>query len=103
MANEPIDPVAAEREEPNAAQPRTFTAAQMERIRLEAAALIGVLEASLIPAEGRVIVRGDPQRTATLLFRLVGANEGVCLVWEDGRNKAVWLYERHISRFGTAA
>ena len=80
MANKQIDQVAAEREEPNAAQPRTFTAAQLERIRLEAAALIDVPEASLVCAEGRVIMRGDPQRTATLLFRLVGANEGVCLV-----------------------
>ena len=103
MVSKSTDQMAVEHEKPSAAQPRTFTAAQMERIRVEAAALIDVPEASLIRVAGRVIVRGGPRRTATLLFRLSGAKEGVCLVWEDERNKALWLYERHIIRTSMVA
>ena len=103
MANETTKPVATEAKAAARSQPRVFTAAQLRHIRRQAAQLIGVPEESLVLAEGRVIVRGDSSRVGTLLFRLVGAKAGVCLVWEDGRNKAVWLYERHAARCPTAA
>ena len=102
MTNETTEQEAAEREEPAPLLPYGFTAVQLHAIRRQAAQLIDAPEASLVRAEGRVIVHGDPRRTATLLFRLVGTKEGVCLVWEDGRNKAIWLYERHVTRCGTA-
>src|SRR5689334_3372660 len=93
MADETIEQVAP------SSQLRSFTAAELQAIRRQAAELIDVPEEALVRAEGRVIVRDDPARVGTLLFRLVGAKEGVCLVWEDGRNKAVWLYERHVTSF----